>query len=56
MKLEYLEEFLFLAQIGNYSAAAESLFLSESTLISFISLSDGSESAPCPSGIFFRYS
>ncbi len=32
MKLEYLEEFLFLAQIGNYSAAAESLFLSESTL------------------------
>ena len=32
MKLEYLKEFLALAQIGNYTAAAEDIYLSESTL------------------------
>ena len=32
MKLEYLKEFLVLAQVGNYTAAAEDIYISESTL------------------------
>ena len=32
MKLEYLKEFLVLSQVGNYTAAAEEIYVSESTL------------------------